>query len=98
MRSTSGFGELLEELPRVCAERLDVPALALGVDRVERERGLARTARSSEHDQLPARERDAHVLQVVLPGADDDQAIHGSLVVTTRAVRFEAPPAVSTAK
>ena len=86
-----GLGELLEELPRVGAERLDVAALPLGVDGVERERGLPRTARSSEHDQLPARERHAHVLQVVLPGADDDQAIHGTVVVTTRAVRFEAP-------
>src|SRR5262249_54508765 len=36
-----GFSELLEELPRVSGEAFDVPALPFGVDRVERERGLA---------------------------------------------------------
>ena len=38
-----GLVHLAEELPRVRRQRLDVPALALGVDRVERERRLART-------------------------------------------------------
>ena len=47
-----GLGELLEELPRVGGERLDVAALALGVDRVERERRLARAARAGEDDEL----------------------------------------------
>ena len=51
-----GLGELLEELPRVGAERLDVAALALGVDRVERERRLARAARPGEDDELAARQ------------------------------------------
>ena len=41
-----GLRELLEELPRVGAERLDVAALALGVDGVEGERRLARAARA----------------------------------------------------
>ena len=42
-----GLGELLEELPRVGAERLDVAALPLGVDRVEGERATcpSRSAR-----------------------------------------------------
>ncbi len=35
------LGELLEKLPRVRAERLDVSPLPLGVDRVERKRRLA---------------------------------------------------------
>ena len=34
----------IEELPRVGGERLDVAALAFGVDGVEGERGLARAA------------------------------------------------------
>ena len=38
--------ELLEELPRVGAQRLDVAPLPLGVDRVEGERRLARAARA----------------------------------------------------
>ena len=74
--------ELLEELPRIRGERLDVAALSLRVDRVERERRLTRAARAGEHDELPPRKRDAHVLQVVLPSAGDHQAIHGELQVT----------------
>jgi len=41
MKSTSGRSTLAEELACVRAQRLDGAALALGEDRVERERGLA---------------------------------------------------------
>ena len=84
-----GLGELLEELPRVGAERLDVAALPLGVDRVEGERRLARAARPGEDDDLAARQAHADVLQVVLPRADDDETIH------SQGVRVSTDPAVS---
>ena len=41
-----GLAHLLEELPRVGGERLDVAALPLGVDGVEGERRLAASPRA----------------------------------------------------
>ena len=63
--------ELVEELPGVGAERFDVAALALGVDGVKGERGLARPAQPGDHRQGVARDADADVLQVVGAGAAD---------------------------
>ena len=63
----------LEELPRIRREALDVAALTLGVDRVEGERGLAGARQSGDTDQLVPREPDVEVLEVVLPGAVDDE-------------------------
>ena len=62
----------LEELPRVRRQRLDVPALPLGVDRVEGQRGLARPGHAGDDDQLARRQGDVHLLQVVGAGALDD--------------------------
>ena len=63
----------LQELARVRGERLDVPALALGVDRVERERRLPRAGEARHaHERVP-RDADGDVLQVVLAGAVDDE-------------------------
>ena len=62
---------LLEELPRVRRQRLDVAALPFGVDRVEGERGLARARQAGDDDQLVAREVDVDVLEVVDAGAAD---------------------------
>ena len=60
---------LLEELPRVGGQRLDVAALAFGVDRVEGERRLARARQAGDDDQLVARDVDVDVLEVVDAGA-----------------------------
>ena len=46
-----GLVHLAEELAGVRRQRLDVAALALGVDRVERERRLARPGQAGEDDQ-----------------------------------------------
>ena len=61
-----GLVHLAEELAGVRRQRLDVTALALGVDRVERERRLPRTREPGEHDQLIARQHEVDVAQVVL--------------------------------
>ena len=66
---------LPEELARVGRQRLDVAALPLGVDRVERQRGLARARQAGDDDQRVPRERDRDVLQVVLAGAGDDEKV-----------------------
>ena len=64
-----------QELPRVCRERLHVAALALRVDRVERERGLAGAGDPREHDQAIAGDLHRDVAQVVLARAGDDDLI-----------------------
>src|SRR5207244_3356615 len=61
----------LQELPRVGGERLDVAALALGVDRVEGKARLPGTGEPRDADESVPREPDGDVLEVVLPGAVD---------------------------
>jgi hypothetical protein len=46
--------------------------LALGIDGVEGERGLARPRKTREYDQLVARDGEIDVLEVVLARAADD--------------------------
>ena len=60
---------LAEELARVRRERLDVAALALGVDGVEGKARLARAGKPRDDDELVARDVDVDVLEVVGSGA-----------------------------
>ena len=67
----------LEELAGVGGEALDVAALALGVDRVEGQRGFPRARDAGDDGELIARNGDIHVLEVVLAGtANVDEAGH----------------------
>ncbi len=61
----------VEELPRVGREGFHVAALALGIEGVEDQGGLARAGHARDHDQLVGRDVEVQVLQVVLPGAAD---------------------------
>jgi len=63
---------LPQKLPGVAGQRLDVPALSLGVQRVERQRAFARPADPRHHNQLVAGERQRNILQVVFAGATND--------------------------
>ncbi len=63
-----GAVDLAEELARVRAQRLDVAALALGEDRVERETRLARPGQAREHDERVARDVEVDVLEIVDAG------------------------------
>ena len=65
----------LQELARVGRERLDVPALPLGVDRVEGKARLPGAGEPGDADQRVPREPDGDVLEVVLPGAVDDELV-----------------------
>ena len=67
-----GLLHALEELPRIRGQRAHVPALPLGVDRVEGERRLARSAHAGDDDQLSQRKRQIDVLQIVRARAADD--------------------------
>ena len=70
-----GLVHLPEELPRVGRQRLDVAALALGEDRVERQGRLARAGQAGEHDEGVAGQLEADVLEVVLAGTTDDELV-----------------------
>ena len=70
-----GLVHLAQELPRVRRQRLDVAALALGEDRVEREAGLARPGQPGEHDDRVAGQVERDVAQVVLAGTPDDETV-----------------------
>ena len=61
----------LQELAGVGGERFHVAALALGIDRVEGERGFARARKPGEHHQLVARDFEIDVLEIVFAGAAD---------------------------
>jgi hypothetical protein len=61
----------LEELARVGAKRLHVAALALGVDGVERERGLPRSRQAGDDRQALARDIDVDPLEVMLARSAD---------------------------
>src|SRR5262249_24496582 len=69
-------------LARIGREALDVTALALGVDRIERERGLARPRQAGQHHQPVARQLDVDVLEIVLARpANRDHAGVGTAAV-----------------
>ena len=65
------LGHLRHEPLRVTRKRFHVPALALGVDRVEREAGLARTGQAGHDDERVAWNLDGDILEVV-----DARALH----------------------
>ena len=75
MKSTSGLSIWPEELAGVGRQRLDVAALALGVDRVERERRLPRAGEPGEDDQLVARQLEVDVAEVVLHARPDPDRV-----------------------
>ena len=62
-----GLVHLAQELAGVGGQRLDVAALALGVDRVERQARLAGPRQARDHDQRIARQPQVEILEVVLP-------------------------------
>ena len=67
----------LEELPGVGRQRLDVAPLPFGVDRVEGERRLSRSADAGDDDQLAGGQRDVDVLEVVRARAAHDERASG---------------------
>ena len=70
-----GLVHQLQELPGVGGQALDVPALALGIQGVERQAGLARTAQPGDHHQLVARDVQVDVLEVVRARPADADAL-----------------------
>src|SRR5208337_3572999 len=65
-----------EELPGVRGEGLHVPPLTFGIERIERERGLAGAGDPGDDDELVPGDRDADIFEVVLAGTFDDDIFH----------------------
>src|SRR5437773_5562669 len=57
---------LIEELASVGRQGLDIAALSFGIDRVESERRLARSAQSGDDGQGIARDHNINILKVML--------------------------------
>ena len=72
---------LAQELPRVRRQRFDIPTLAFGVDRVEREAGFAGARQSGDHDEPVTRDRDRDVLEVVFACAANDDLVLGHVPI-----------------
>ncbi|MEZ6021992.1 MAG: hypothetical protein R3C16_00895 [Hyphomonadaceae bacterium] len=66
-----------QELAGIGRQRLHITALSLGVDRIEREGGLAAAAQAGDHHQLIARNIDVHALEIVLARAADADVSEG---------------------
>ncbi len=78
-----GLVHLLEELAGIGREGLDVPALTLGVEGVEGQRALARTADPRDGDQPVRREVDVDALEVMGPDSaegDGARCVDGCLL------------------
>jgi hypothetical protein len=81
-----GHANLVDQAPGIGRDRFEIAPLGFGIQRGERQRGLARTGHAGEHHQGIAGNIDIDVLQVVLAGATDaDETAWGG-----RAWRHEA--------
>ena len=76
-----------EELPGVAGEALDVAPLALGIERVDRQRALARAARPAADGHLVAGDVDVDPLEVVLPRPPDGDRRRGPPPTTCAGLR-----------
>ena len=71
---------LPQELPRVCRERLNIPTLSLGKDRIKCQARLPRAGYAGETDKFIARQLKRNILEIMLPRAfDDDFILHSGL-------------------
>ena len=70
-----GLVHQLQELPGIRRQALDVAALALGIERIERQARLARARQAGDHDEAIPRDVEIDVLQVV--GARAAHPDHG---------------------
>ena len=71
-----GLLHQLQELPRIRRQRLDVAALSLGVQSVERERAFAGAREPGDHDQPVARQVKIDIFQVVGARTAHPDAVH----------------------
>ena len=65
------FFHLIEKLPGIGGQTLDVTPLAFGIERIESERRLSRAAQAGDNDQFLTRNLDVEILEIVLARTTD---------------------------
>ena len=86
-----GLVHLAQELAGVGRERLDVAALALGVDGVEGQGGLARARQPGEDDQPVPRQVERDIAQIVLASPANDETVGHPVRIPARCVTSSRP-------
>ena len=66
-----GLLHQFQELAGIGRQALDITALALGIDGVERQAGLARARQAGQDGQRVARDLDVDILEIVFASAAD---------------------------
>ena len=82
---------LAQELAGVGRERLDVAALALGVDGVEGQGGLPRARQPGEDDQLVPGQVKGHIAQIVFASPANDETVGHPVRIPVRCIRSGGP-------
>ena len=81
----AGALHLAEKLPGILREALDKPSLALLIDGVEGQRGLARAARTGDDMERVLSQIQVKALQIVFAGAPDREGVrHGGACIADR--------------
>src|SRR5262249_8024956 len=87
------FGDLPKKLPGVAGERFHVPALALGIDRVNRQGAFSGSAGAAGNSHGVARQRGGDVFQIVL-GSAIDRDLLDRCAIGAGLANWLAPPLV----
>jgi len=66
---------LIKELACIRRQRFDIPTLAFGIYRVERERRLAAARQAGDHDQRITRQLQRNVFEIVFARAADHHSV-----------------------
>ena len=80
-----------QELARVGREGLHIPALSLGIDRIERQGGLPRAREPRDHHEAFAGDLDGDVLEVVLARSANDEGTTPHVAAAWRAESERGP-------
>jgi len=87
-----GLVHQLEELARVCRQAFHVATLAFRIQRVERQRRLARTGQARHHDQLVARQVQRDVLEIVGARTPNANRVHWAFKQFQRPTWYYSAP------
>ena len=70
---------LPQKLPGIGAQALHIPPLALGIDGIEGQTGLSRTAEAGKDHHFVSWNLQIHIFQIIFPGTPDNDLIVHSL-------------------
>jgi hypothetical protein len=80
----------IQELPRVGRKGFNVAALALGIQRVEHQRGLPGAADPRHNDQLVEGNVEVKIFEIVLSGTADADGIRAARIERWHWPKFTA--------